>query len=70
MHHAVYFDHADAVRYLLENKASADVNVDGEVGFPAHQAAKHGQLEVFKLLVDHRTDLEAKWKWLADSDLR
>ena len=62
MHHAVYFGHTETVRYLLENGASRDVNADGEVGPPAHWAAKHGQLEILRLLVQHGADLEAAWR--------
>jgi ankyrin repeat protein len=60
LHHAVYFGHYKVVRYCLENGASRDVNVDGEVGPPAHWAAKHGQSDILKLLVDHGANLEQR----------
>lgn len=59
LHYAVYGEHVEAIRFLIEH--GADINARDKHGWtPLHQAARSGSPEVIDVLVENGADLEAR----------
>ncbi|KAL7512136.1 hypothetical protein ACHAXN_009306 [Cyclotella atomus] len=63
-HYAAYSNNIETLLHILANERSEMVHEpDGNGWLPIHEAARAGNIDIIKILLDHGADIDARTEW-------
>jgi len=63
-HYAAFTGNIETMLHILENERGEMVHEpDGNGWLPIHEAARAGNIEIIKILLDHGADIDARTEW-------